>query len=48
MDAAAAAYVALTIDGTDPLLVAADHGLRRELSRRSRDDLIGLGIAGWG
>ena len=44
MDAAAAAYVALTLDGTDTLLMAADHALRRELSRRIRDDLIGLGI----
>ena len=44
MDAAAAAYVALTLDGTDTLLMAADHALRRELSRRIRDDLIQLGI----
>jgi hypothetical protein len=44
MDAAAAAYVALTVDGTDTLLMAADHALRRELSRRIRDDLIGLGF----
>jgi conjugative relaxase-like TrwC/TraI family protein len=44
MDAAAAAYVALTADGTDTLLMAADHALRRELSRRIRDDLIGLGV----
>ena len=44
MDAAAAAYVALTVDGTDTLLMAADHALRRELSRRIRDDLIGLGV----
>ena len=44
MDAAAAAYVALTLDGTDTLLMAADHALRRELSRRIRDDLISLGI----
>jgi conjugative relaxase-like TrwC/TraI family protein len=44
MDAAAAAYVALTLDGTDTLLMAADHGLRRELSRRIRDHLISLGI----
>ena len=44
MDAAAAAYVALTVDGTDTLLMAADHALRRELSRRIRDDLIHLGI----
>ena len=44
MDAAAAAYVALTTDGTDTLLMAADHALRRELSRRIRDDLIRLGI----
>ena len=44
MDAAAAAYVALPADGTDVLLMAADHALRRELSRRIRDDLIRLGI----
>jgi hypothetical protein len=44
MDAAAAAYVALTIEGTDALLMAADHSLRRELSRRIRDDLIYLGL----
>ena len=44
MDAAAAAYVALTADGTDTLLMAADHALRRELSRRIRDELIELGI----
>ena len=44
MDAAAAAYVALTADGTDTLLMAAEHALRRELSRRIRDDLIDLGI----
>ena len=48
MDAAAAAYVALTADGTDVLLMAADHALRRELSRRIRDDLIGLGIVAAG
>ncbi len=44
MDAAAAAYVALTADGTDTLLMTADHALRRELNRRIRDDLITLGI----
>ena len=44
IDAAAAAYVALTADGTDTLLMAAEHALRRELSRRIRDDLITLGI----
>ena len=44
MDAAAAAYLALTLDGTDTLLMAADHALRRELSRRVRDDLIRLGV----
>jgi hypothetical protein len=44
MDAAAAAYIALSLDGTDTLLMAADHALRRELSRRIRDDLIHLGI----
>jgi hypothetical protein len=44
VDAAAAAYVALTVDGTDTLLMAADHTLRREQSRRIREDLIRLGI----
>jgi conjugative relaxase-like TrwC/TraI family protein len=44
MDAAAAAYLSLTLDGTDTLLMAADHALRRELSGRVRDDLIRLGI----
>ena len=44
MDAAAAAYIALTADGTDTLLMTADHALRRELSRRIRDELIQLGI----
>ena len=44
MDAAAAAYVALSVGGTDTLLMAADHALRRELNRRIRDDLIALGI----
>jgi conjugative relaxase-like TrwC/TraI family protein len=44
MDAAAAAYVALSAGGTDTLLMTADHALRRELSRRIRDDLICLGI----
>ena len=48
MDAAAAAYVALTSDGTDTLLMAADHTLRRELNRRIRDDLITLGIVSGG
>ena len=43
MDAAAAAYVALTASGTDTLLMAADHALRRELNRRIRDDLITVG-----
>jgi ATP-dependent exoDNAse (exonuclease V) alpha subunit len=44
MDAAASAYIALTASGTDTLLMAADHALRRELNRRIRDDLICLGI----
>ena len=48
MDAAAAAYVALSADGTDTLLMAADHALRRELSRRIRDDLMQLGIVAAG
>ncbi len=48
MDAAAAAYVALTTAGTDVLLMAADHQLRRELSRRIRDDLDRLRLVGGG
>ena len=44
IDTAADAYVALTASGTDTLLMAADHALRRELSRRIRDELIGLGV----
>jgi ATP-dependent exoDNAse (exonuclease V) alpha subunit len=44
MDAAAAAYVALSASGTDTLLMAAEHALRRELNRRIREDLITLGI----
>jgi conjugative relaxase-like TrwC/TraI family protein len=44
MDATAAHYLALTLEGTDVLLMAAEHALRRELSRRIRDDLIRLGI----
>src|SRR6202040_574699 len=48
MDAAAAAYLALILDGTDVLLMAADHALRRELSRRIREDLIRLGIVAAG
>jgi hypothetical protein len=44
MDAAATDYLALTLAGTDVLLMAADHALRRELSRRIRDDLIRLGV----
>jgi hypothetical protein len=48
MDAAAAAYVALAADGTDVLLMAADHALRRELCRRIRDDLITLGAVAAG
>jgi AAA domain/TrwC relaxase len=48
MDAAAAAYVALAAGGTDTLLMAADHALRRELNRRIREDLITLGIVAGG
>ena len=48
MDAAAAAYVALTVGGTDTLLMAADHALRRELNRRIREDLITVGIVSGG
>jgi len=42
-DTAAADYVALTLQGTDALLMAAGHSQRRELSRRIRDDLMRLG-----
>jgi hypothetical protein len=48
IDAAAADYLALALDGTDVLLMAADHALRRELSRRIRDDLIRLGVVAAG
>src|SRR6266702_8491089 len=48
MDAAAAACLALSLDGTDTLLMAADHALRRELSRRVREDLIRLGVVSAG
>ena len=44
MDAAVADYLALTLEGTDTLLMVADHALRRELSRRVREDLIRLGV----
>jgi conjugative relaxase-like TrwC/TraI family protein len=44
IDAAAAAYVALSASGIETLLMTADHALRRELSRRIREDLIALGI----
>jgi conjugative relaxase-like TrwC/TraI family protein len=44
MDAAASAYISLTAAGTDALLMTADHALRRELSRRIRDDLVRLGL----
>jgi len=42
-DAAAAAYVALTYDGTDALLMTAEHALRRELSRRIRRGGVRIG-----
>ena len=48
VDAAAAHYLALSVDGADVLLMAADHALRRELSRRIREDLIRLGIVAAG
>jgi conjugative relaxase-like TrwC/TraI family protein len=44
MDAAASTYVALTLEGKDTLLMAADHARRQELSRRIRDDLVHLGV----
>jgi len=48
MDAAVADYLALTLEGTDTLLMAADHALRRELSRRVREDLVRLGLVASG
>ena len=48
MDGAVADYLALTLEGTDTLLMAADHALRRELSRRVREDLIRLGLVASG
>ncbi len=48
MDAAAAAYTAVAAAGTDTLLMAAGHALRRELNRRIRHDLIALGIVSGG
>ena len=48
IDKAAKAYVALTLEHKDTLLMAADHALRRELSRRIRDDLVHLGTVGGG
>jgi conjugative relaxase-like TrwC/TraI family protein len=44
MDAAARTYVALTLEGKDTLLMAADHARRQELSRRIRGDLVHLGL----
>src|SRR5260370_37028684 len=43
MDAAAAAYVALSADGTDTLLMAAGHAPPHEPNRRIRADPIPLG-----
>ena len=48
MEAAARTYVALTLQGTDVLLMAADNARRRELSRQIRDDLIHLGVVSRG
>ena len=43
-EAAAADYTALAASDSDALLIAADHVLRRELSRRVRENLIRLGL----
>jgi hypothetical protein len=43
-EAAAADYTALAAGDSDALLIAADHALRRELSRRVRENLIRLGL----
>jgi hypothetical protein len=48
MDAAAKAYVALTLEDKATLLMAADHARRQELSRRIRDDLVHLGVVDGG
>jgi AAA domain/TrwC relaxase len=44
LEAAAYSYVAHRLDGRDSLLIARSHELRRELSRRVRDDLQHLGL----
>ena len=44
IETAAADYTALAANGTDALLIAADHALRRELSRRVRENLLRLGL----
>jgi hypothetical protein len=44
MDTAAATYTTMFTAGTDTLLMTADHALRRELSRRIREDLLRLGL----
>jgi ATP-dependent exoDNAse (exonuclease V) alpha subunit len=43
-ETAAADYTALAVGDSDALLIAADHQLRRELSRRVRENLIRLGL----
>ena len=43
MEHAAHRYVALTLTGTDVLLMARDHARRRELCRRIRSELIFMG-----
>jgi conjugative relaxase-like TrwC/TraI family protein len=43
-EAAAADYTALAASDTDALLIAADHALRRELSRRVQENLLRLGL----
>ena len=44
IEAAAADYMGLAASDTDALLIAADHALRRELSRRVQGNLLGLGL----
>jgi hypothetical protein len=44
IEAAAADYTALAASDADALLIAADHALRRELSRRVRENLLRLGL----
>jgi len=45
LEAAADHYSSLAANGTDVLLIAAEHAVGRELSRRVRENLLRLGLA---